>query len=902
MALVSKLWKSSRRKKHASRKRTRALNGVEKLENRVLLAGDVSWAGPIGGTEVWNEGSSWVGGDVPDATETALFSRRNGTAQLDADGPANTTAGALRIDTSNNKIDLNTKSLTFATGDGIRILGQGVGGMGVAPIQAVLDIDNTGDGSNTVFTTKIDVGVSGETQAVGPQNQARLTITDRDVTVSASDDITVGGQTVGNVVLERAQLAGDDLKIGGTGDQGRFVVERTSVIVGTDGTLIVDNITVGSLNGADKDKSLANNAAGLSELVVKDGGTVTVGNLDNVQLGQAHRGHLTVTNGGVLDAGSADITVGNSIDLATGGILNHNDRGTGKIVVDGNGSRADARNLGVGVDVTISESRANGVVDISNGGRINVDQDVEIGFLNGHAGALATGVITVGGTDAGTRALLDVDGAMTIGQTGTLTINDGGDVIVDGLFKVEEKAGGAQGTVNINAGGRFAALGGVDNDGVFKVSQNGKVNTFDKPFRNERTVVIGDSPGEFELDGDFIQESDGTLFVELGGIVAVDQFDVLKVDDVDGDTFGGNAMLGGRLDVSFIDGFESSVQAGDTFSVLTATAGLSGEFETVDFGDAVLADGFAWQVVYDRTTADGDGLEVVLEVLPPVEVEVDAVAIEAALSSYSPGTDFDFTDQDTNSIAAVVDNGATLQIDGDGWKKIALPYNVTASTVLEFDFASTSEGEIHGIGFDNDDVQSEELTFRLFGTQAWGIHAFNNYVGGGAAQHYVIPVGQFYTGDMEFLTFINDHDVSDPTASSVFSNIQIYDDPSLAPLLSVNEDAGQAVEVYGGALQNSPGELDVETRDDDLNTTQETLSLTGNGWRKVDFDYVVTADTVLEFDFSSTSEGEIHAIGFDNNNSVSTTTTRRAKHSLFSCSARKIGASVHLMITRSLKV
>ena len=104
--------------------------------------------------------------------------------------------------------------------------------------------------------------------------------------------------------------------------------------------------------------------------------------------------------------------------------------------------------------------------------------------------------------------------------------------------------------------------------------------------------------------------------------------------------------------------------AGDAFSVLTATAGLSGEFESVDFGDAMLPDGFAWQVVYDRTTADGDGLEVVLEVLPPVEVEVDGVAIESTLSSYSPGTDFDFTDQDTNSIAAVVDNGATLQMAG----------------------------------------------------------------------------------------------------------------------------------------------------------------------------------------------------------------------------------------------
>ena len=127
--------------------------------------------------------------------------------------------------------------------------------------------------------------------------------------------------------------------------------------------------------------------------------------------------------------------------------------------------------------------------------------------------------------------------------------------------------------------------------------------------------------------------------------------------------------------------------AGDSFSILTATAGLSGEFENVDFGDAMLPNGLAWQVVYDRTTADGDGLEVVLEVLPLVEVEVDSAPVEAAIASYGAGQDVDSADQDANSLASVTDGGATLEIDGDGWKKIALPYTVTASTVPEFDFA-----------------------------------------------------------------------------------------------------------------------------------------------------------------------------------------------------------------------
>ncbi len=44
-----------------------------------------------------------------------------------------------------------------------------------------------------------------------------------------------------------------------------------------------------------------------------------------------------------------------------------------------------------------------------------------------------------------------------------------------------------------------------------------------------------------------------------------------------------------------------------------------------------------------------------------------------------------------------------------------------------------------------------------------------------------------------------------------------------------------------------------------------SIQLTGNTWRKVDFGYVVTTDTMLEFDFSCSEQGEIHAIGLENN-------------------------------------
>jgi hypothetical protein len=119
--------------------------------------------------------------------------------------------------------------------------------------------------------------------------------------------------------------------------------------------------------------------------------------------------------------------------------------------------------------------------------------------------------------------------------------------------------------------------------------------------------------------------------------------------------------------------------------------------------------------------------------------------------------------------------GTVLKLSGNAWKAIPLNYNITSNTVLEFDFGSTSQGEIHGIGFDDDNEISYYLTFKLFGTQNWGILNYNNYPGNSTWRPYVIPVGQFYTGTADRLFFAADHDVAYPTGNSYFRNIKIYE-------------------------------------------------------------------------------------------------------------------------------
>jgi hypothetical protein len=222
--------------------------------------------------------------------------------------------------------------------------------------------------------------------------------------------------------------------------------------------------------------------------------------------------------------------------------------------------------------------------------------------------------------------------------------------------------------------------------------------------------------------------------------------------------------------------------------------------------------------------------------------------------------------QDGNATTEILDGGATLRIVGNGWKQIQLnaPYTVTAGTVLEVTFSSGAEGEIHGIGLDVDDNISSGTTFQFFGTQTWGIQTFNDYVSGTVT--YTIPVGASFTGTYDRIIFAMDHDVANPTGESVFSNVSLSTAPP--PQLNVTVDGvANALDVvtYGGAQ-------DVSSVTEILDGGA-TLSIVGNGWKQVLFNCSAGVDTVLSFDFASGAQGEIHGIGFDVDDTISSGTT-----------------------------
>ncbi len=129
--------------------------------------------------------------------------------------------------------------------------------------------------------------------------------------------------------------------------------------------------------------------------------------------------------------------------------------------------------------------------------------------------------------------------------------------------------------------------------------------------------------------------------------------------------------------------------------------------------------------------------------------------------------------QDASGDFSIQDGGATLFLENNTWKSIAYNYTVTANTYISFEFRSTAQGEIHGIGFDIDNSISSDRTFKVHGTQDWGISNYDNY-SGSSWTAYDIPVGSFYTGSFDRLFFVNDNDAGSGN-NSYFRNVTIHE-------------------------------------------------------------------------------------------------------------------------------
>ena len=215
--------------------------------------------------------------------------------------------------------------------------------------------------------------------------------------------------------------------------------------------------------------------------------------------------------------------------------------------------------------------------------------------------------------------------------------------------------------------------------------------------------------------------------------------------------------------------------------------------------------------------------------------------------------------QDQSGGATIGETEYELILEGNTWKKIDINYVITPNTVIEFEFESNVEGEIQGIGFDNDNRISQESSFRVFGSQNWGIK-ISSYNESNGKSLISIPVGGYLNGNFKSLIFINDNDANRAGVNSVFSNIRIYEKSSSEDeTTDIIDFNAVGLSAYQAGSQDMYGT--VSTIEDGAG-----VELIGNKWQISRIGGTsITPNTVLSFEFKSDSTGEIHGIGFLNN-------------------------------------
>ena len=117
--------------------------------------------------------------------------------------------------------------------------------------------------------------------------------------------------------------------------------------------------------------------------------------------------------------------------------------------------------------------------------------------------------------------------------------------------------------------GRITGGGVLHNLSTGVISGNGVIET---TLINDGQIQPGNSPGALTAAAGWQQTATGTYVVEIAGMAPVSEFDMVLA--------GGPVMLGGTLEVRWLDGYQPL--AGQSFTILQLAEGsLSGAFDTI---------------------------------------------------------------------------------------------------------------------------------------------------------------------------------------------------------------------------------------------------------------------------------------------------------------------------------
>ncbi|MBC2596132.1 hypothetical protein H5P28_17830 [Ruficoccus amylovorans] len=158
-----------------------------------------------------------------------------------------------------------------------------------------------------------------------------------------------------------------------------------------------------------------------------------------------------------------------------------------------------------------------------------------------------------------------------------------------------------------------------------------------------------------------------------------------------------------------------------------------------------------------------------------------------------------------STTATVNTEGTSIRLEGNSWKAIPYSYTITGSTVLTFEIDVTAAGEIIGIYLDDDLQVDTTQLFQIAGSQSGGYIGQYNYSGSGF-QSVTIPIGQHYTGSVDYLILLADDDVAG-LADATFRNIQLHEgnlpDGEQGMLLVTDADESISLPVYFSTTANA---------------------------------------------------------------------------------------------------
>ncbi len=488
-------------------------------------------------------------------------------------------------------------------------------------------IGNNSGTSGTVTVTGTDsTWTNSSTLNVGRLAEGTLSIAGGGAVSNGTGYLGLNGTGTGEVTVDgdgSTWTNRGDLSVGRYGD-GTLAITGGGAVSNTNGYVGYYASSTGevTVDGADSawtsSRDLHIGRGGDGTLNILSGGAVSVTGATYIASQDGSTGSIDFgTSGGTLT--TASVYVSASQLSGTGTIDAQGIVSDADLVLDGSGGSPSVFSFNiasqgggqVALNLDLSDTvgdlgagyRESGSLVIQNGAAVSADGGY-IGYRSG-----STGTVTVNG--AGTS--WTNDGGLYVGDygDGTLTVTGGaavsntshsyigcrpgstGEVTVDGEGSTWTNSSrvyvgyyGAA-TLTITSGGTVEADEvAVGDDGVLE--GDGLIRG---AVRNGGLVSPGTSAGILPVEGDFAQLAGGRLDMELGGTdnngSLAPEFDQLVVD--------GTASLAGELNISLIDAGGSLLApgAGDEFALITATAGVSGQFDTVELPE--LASGLVWR-------------------------------------------------------------------------------------------------------------------------------------------------------------------------------------------------------------------------------------------------------------------------------------------------------------------